>query len=67
MKILRKGDDFKKMPESNLQELLLVKRLLNEGWQYCSKQSYKDFHEVGKKSKSEEDESSKSKKKVKKD
>jgi len=70
MKILRKGDDFKKMPEGNVQELLLIRRLLGEGWKYCSRAEYKDFYKVEKQTKeekNEEKEPSKSKKKSKKD
>ena len=42
MKILRKGDDFKKMPEKSVQDVLVVKNLLNQGWKYCSRQEYRD-------------------------
>jgi hypothetical protein len=42
MKILRKGDDFRKMPEKSVQDVLIVKNLLNQGWKYCSKQEYRD-------------------------
>lgn len=41
MKILRKGDDFKKMPEKNIKDYLAVKSMLNAGWNYCSKAEYK--------------------------
>lgn len=43
MKILRKGDDFKKLPENSVQEILVIKNLINQGWNYCPKQVYKDF------------------------
>jgi len=56
MKILRKGDDFKKMPEGNVQELLLIRRLLGEGWKYCSRAEYKDFYKVEKQTKEEKNE-----------
>jgi hypothetical protein len=66
MKILRKDDEFKKMPEGNVQELLLIKRLVSEGWNYCSRQTYKEFHKPEKSNKESKSENShKSKKKSK--
>lgn len=43
MKILRKGDEFKKMPEKSVDEALVIRGLINQGWKYCSRQEYKDF------------------------
>jgi len=46
MKILRKNDDFKKMPERNANDYVAIKSFLNAGWNYCSKQTYKSFNRV---------------------
>ena len=43
MKILRKGNEFRKVSESNMQQYKVVKSLLNQGWNYCAKQVYKEF------------------------
>lgn len=60
MKILRKGDEFKKMPEKSVDEALVIRGLINQGWKYCSRQEYKDFF---KKENSEVKETKASKKK----
>jgi hypothetical protein len=44
MKILRKNDDFKKMPERNMDDVLVINNLLKLGWDYCSKKIYKEFN-----------------------
>ena len=43
MKILRKGNEFRKVSESNMQQYKVVKSLLNQGWNYCAKKVYKEF------------------------
>lgn len=43
MKILRKGDDFKKMPERNMDDVNVIVNLVKQGWNYCSKSVYKNF------------------------
>ena len=48
MKILRKGDDFKKMAEKSVQDVLIVRNLLDQGWKYCSKQEYRDAQGIEK-------------------
>jgi Mn-dependent DtxR family transcriptional regulator len=48
MKILRKGNDFKKMAEKSVQDVLLVRNLLNQGWKYCSKQEYREAQGIEK-------------------
>lgn len=53
MKILRKGDEFRKMPEKSVDEALVIKSLINQGWNYCSRQTYKDFFNVKKTEKKE--------------
>lgn len=43
MKILRRNDDFKKMPERNMDDVLVINNLIKQGWNYCSKSAYRDF------------------------
>lgn len=43
MKILRKGNEFRKVSESNMEEYKVVKSLINQGWNYCAKKVYKEF------------------------
>ena len=66
MKILRKGDEFKKLPENSIDEILFVRRLLSQGWNYCPKQVYKDFFKVEPKVKEGSENEDKSKKETKK-
>jgi hypothetical protein len=49
MKILRKNDDFKKMPDKSMKDLVQIKNLLQSGWNYCSKEEYKKVFNVKKK------------------
>lgn len=44
MKILRKNDDFKKMPERNMDDVLVINNLVKQGWNYCCKKTYKEFN-----------------------
>ncbi|MCK9416669.1 hypothetical protein M0Q97_08440 [Candidatus Dojkabacteria bacterium] len=44
MKILRKGNDFRKVQEKSIDDVLVNKNLINFGWHYCPKQEYKDFY-----------------------
>ena len=72
MKILRKNDEFKKMPDRNVQEILAINKYLSQGWKYCQKQVYKDFFNMEVKEskvkdvKVSDNDISKSKKEVKK-
>ena len=43
MKILRRGNEFRKVSENNMKEINTVKSLINQGWNYCPKQDYKIF------------------------
>lgn len=43
MKILRKNDEFKKMSDSNMIDMLKIDNLVEQGWKYCTKKDYKDF------------------------
>lgn len=46
MKILRKKDDFKKMPDKSIEDVLKINSLIKDGWNYCPKKVYKDFYKV---------------------
>lgn len=41
MKTLRKGENFKRMPEKSINDYMAIKNLLNSGWDYCPKSEYK--------------------------
>ncbi len=62
MKILRKNDEFKKMPDKSIGDVLRIKNLINNGWNYCSKRVYKDFFKT---SEVQNENSTKTKKKFK--
>lgn len=42
MKILRRNDEFRKMPERDITDVLAIKNLINQGWNYCAKSIYKE-------------------------
>lgn len=44
MKILCKGDEFRKVQEKSIDDVLVNKNLISLGWNYCSKQKYKNFY-----------------------
>lgn len=44
MKILRKGDEFRKVQEKSIDDVLTNKNLISIGWKYCSKQEFKNFY-----------------------
>lgn len=46
MKILRKKDEFKKMPDKSVQDILSINAFIRQGWKHCSKKEYKDFYKV---------------------
>ena len=41
MKILRKGDKFKKVADSTHADNQALKTLLGEGWKYCDRSTWK--------------------------
>jgi hypothetical protein len=43
MKILRKNNEFRKLPEKSLEDVLAIRNLLSQGWNYCAKEIYKEF------------------------
>ena len=48
MKILKRGDEFRKVSEDNMQQIKAVNNLISQGWNYCSKKVYKDFNRIEK-------------------
>lgn len=54
MKILKRNNEFKKMPEKTVEEVLVIRNLINQGWNYCSKELYKEQFKTEKKSKDTE-------------
>jgi len=50
MKILRKGDKFKKVADSTQADQKALKTLLGEGWKYCDRSTWKrECRDKGKK------------------
>ena len=43
MKILRKKDTFKKVPDASINDVVAIKSYIEQGWNHCSKKEYKDF------------------------
>jgi len=43
MKILRRNNDFKKMPDSTINDVVAIKMLVDYGWKHCSRKEYKEF------------------------
>ena len=47
MKILRKNDDFKKMPSKSFDDLKAIDAAIEQGgWNFCSKQAYKEYYKT---------------------
>lgn len=67
MKILRKKDEFKKMPDKSVEDILAINAYIRQGWNYCPKKVYKDFYKTEEPVKPPKEETtSKEPKKVKK-
>ena len=50
MKILRKGDKFQKRNETTVDDRKAIKELVNAGWAYCDKATWKrECRDKGKK------------------
>ena len=50
MKILRKGDKFQKRKETTVDDRKAIKELVNAGWAYCDKATWKrECRDKGKK------------------
>lgn len=46
MKILRKGDEFVKMADSDIKDLKKIDSMIYRGWNFSSKKDYKDSFKV---------------------
>jgi hypothetical protein len=44
MKILRKNNEFKKMPDKSIDDVLKINSYIKDGWKYCPKSDYKNFY-----------------------
>ena len=66
MKILRKNNDFRKMPDSSISDAVEIKSMIDYGWKYCSKREYKDFFSKPTESQDSDDNDLNEKKHVKK-
>ena len=44
MKVLRKNDEFRRMPEKGVADAKAIQSLINMGWNYSPKQAMKDFN-----------------------
>lgn len=69
MKILKKGEDFIKMPDSNMVDIKKINSMIERGWKFASKKEYKGTTEIVDEVKSQEksEKKSKSKKETKKE
>ena len=65
MKILRKGDDFKKVKDSTFDDLKKLNSFLNDGWNYSPKKDYKEAFGKAKKNEEVKDDAKKDKKEKK--
>ena len=43
MKVLRKNDEFRRMPEKGVVDAKAIQSLINMGWNYSPKKAMKDF------------------------
>lgn len=48
MKILRKGDDFVKMNDKTMEDIVKINSMTERGWDYSAKKDYKDSFKVEK-------------------
>ena len=46
MKIIKKKEVFKKMPDSSLKDIKAIDEMINMGWSFCSKKEYKSFNNI---------------------
>ena len=50
MKTLRKGEEFKRVKDSTVADCKALRKLVDSGWSYCDKQTWKkDFRDKDKK------------------
>ena len=41
MKTLRKGDDFKRVPDSSKKDYIAIQKLVADGWNFCDKTTWR--------------------------
>jgi len=66
MKILRKGDEFMKMPHSTIEDAVKIEKMIENGWKFSPKKAYKDFYKAEKTATEKKTEDKKEKKDKKK-
>jgi len=44
MKIVRKNDEFKKMPDRNWLDAKNLNKMIDNGWKYVSRKEWKDYY-----------------------
>ena len=44
MKILKRLDEFRKMPDNKWVDIVEINKMLDFGWKYANKKEYKDSH-----------------------
>jgi hypothetical protein len=42
VKTLRKGDEFKRVPDSNKKDYVAIQRLVDAGWRFCDKTTWRE-------------------------
>ena len=58
MKVLRKNDEFRRMPERGVADQKAIQSLISMGWNYSPKKAMKDFYKVEEKVKVRSEETS---------
>jgi len=48
MKILRKGDEFIKMKDGTIEDILKINSMTEDGWSFSPKKAYKEFYKTEK-------------------
>ena len=55
MKTLRKGEEFKRVKDSTVADCKALRKLVDSGWSYCDKQTWKkEFRDKDKKNEAED-------------
>ena len=49
MKVLRKNDEFRRMPEKGVADAKAIQSLISMGWNYSPKQAMKDYFKTAEK------------------
>lgn len=46
MKIIRKQDEFKKLPDKTIEDYDVINAFIKQGWNFSSKKNYKNFYKT---------------------